>query len=149
MNLNELKKIQGNKRPAKRLGRGRGSGKGMHTVGRGQKGQKARQGYNLPRGFEGGQVPLFRRLPMMGGFKNPLSKDIIALDISKLNIFEDGSEVTVQNLLEKGVVKRLPKYGVKLLGSGKLTKKLTLKGFLVSKSAGEKIYKAGAKLINA
>ena len=149
MNLNGLRKISGNKKPAKRIGRGRGSGKGMHTVGRGNKGQKSRQGFNLPRGFEGGQVPLYKRLPTMGGFRNPSSKDIIAVNISRLNVFKSGSEITPQNLLERGIIKRLPKRGVKLLGNGLLTKKLTLKGFLVSNSASEKIQKAGAELINA
>jgi len=149
MNLNELRKISGNKRPSKRIGRGRGSGKGMHTVGRGNKGQKSRKGYNLPIGFEGGQVPLYKRLPTMGGFKNPLSKDIIIVKLSMLNDFKEGSEITPQLLLKSGIIKRIPKFGVKLLGNGKLTKKLTLKGFLVSDSAGKKTQKAGAILLNA
>ena len=146
MKLNELKKIEGNRTPKKRVGRGGGSCKGFHTTGRGQKGQKSRVGYKLPQGFEGGQVPLYKRLPQLGGFKNSRSKKFSALDLSKLEVFADGQEVTSTLLVEKGILKTVAKDGVKLLGGGKFAKKLILKGFFASKSAKISLEKSGSTL---
>jgi large subunit ribosomal protein L15 len=145
MELHNLIKIKTN-RSKKRLGRGIGSGKGGHTVGRGTKGQKARTGYNLPRGFEGGQVPLWKKVPQIGGFKSLRAKRIISISLSKFNLFEDGVVVTPQSLIDAGVLKRLNKSKVKVLDYGKLEKKVELKGFLFSKSAKDKLKKAGAKI---
>jgi large subunit ribosomal protein L15 len=130
-------------KPKKRIGRGYGSGKGGHTVGRGTKGQKARN--NVPVGFEGGQVPLYKRLPQIGGFRNPNQKDIVAIPVDRLNSFKEDSEVTPEKLVEAGVIRRVSEDGVKLLG-GKLEKKLKLKGFLMSKGA-EKAIKASGSLV--
>jgi large subunit ribosomal protein L15 len=144
MELHNL--IKTKKRDKKRLGRGIGSGKGGHTAGRGSKGQKARTGYNLPRGFEGGQVPLWKKIPQIGGFKSLRAKRIISVSLSKFNLFKDGNIVTPQNLIEAGVFKKLNKSKVKVLDYGKLEKKVEFKGFLFSKSAKEKLEKAGAKI---
>lgn len=146
MDLHKITKIKGNKRPSKRVGRGGGSGKGWHTTGRGQKGQKARVGYNLPIGFEGGQVPLFKRLPMIGGFRNHRAKRIVGISLDLLNHFREGATVEPKDLVEKNIIKQLPRDGVKILGSGKLEKKLTLKGFLYSASAKKLIEKSGSTL---
>lgn len=142
MELNKL--IKTNTKKAKRRGRGYSSGKGGHTIGRGAKGQKARNNVSL--GFEGGQVPLFKRLPQLGGFKNPTKKEIKGISLSALNVFKEGTEVTPESLLEKGIIKKMPKYGVKILANGELEKKLELKGFQTSKAAAEKIEKSGSKL---
>ena len=128
----------------KRLGRGIGSGKGGHTVGRGTKGQKARNTVSL--GFEGGQVPLYKKLPQMGGFKNPTKKDILTISLEKLNVFKEGSEITPKSLVEKGIIRKIPGNSVKILNGGELDKKLTLKGFTASKSALEKLKKSGSKI---
>ncbi len=144
MKLGRLPRTKMN-RDSKRLGRGIGSGKGGHTVGRGIKGQKSRNKVNL--GFEGGQVPLYKKLPQMGGFKNPTKKDILSISLSSLNTFKDGSEVTPDKLVEQGIVKRVPGNSIKILNNGDLTKKLTLKGFTASKSALEKIEKSGSKIL--
>jgi len=128
-----------------RRGRGHGSGNGK-TAGKGHKGQKARSG--APRiGFEGGQMPLYRRLPKRG-FTNINSKKIVAINVDALNIFEDGTEVTVKTLLEAGVIKETWD-GVKLLGNGELTKKLTVKVDAVSAGAKQKIEEAGGKVEEA
>ena len=136
-----------NLRPAKgsvhsdnfRRGRGHGSGNGK-TAGKGHKGQKARSG--APRiGFEGGQMPLYRRLPKRG-FKNINSKNIIAINVSMLNRFEDGASVTVESLMEIGLVSN-PRDGVKILGNGELTKKLNVAVNAYSASAIEKIQALG------
>lgn len=124
-----------------RRGRGHGSGNGK-TAGKGHKGQKARSGAPRP-GFEGGQMPLYRRIPKRG-FKCRNHKEIIAINLSALERFEDGSEVTVATLIEAGVVKN-PRDGVKILGNGELTKKLTVKVNAFSKSAVEKIEALGGK----
>lgn len=147
MNLHEIGKIKGNKRSSKRLGRGRGSGKGDHTVGKGQKGQKTRSKVSL--GFEGGQTPLYKRLPQMGGFTNPNSREIQTISLSSLNVFEDGAEVTPVSLVEKRVLKNLTKDGTKILANGELTKKLILKGFLFSDSARKKVEKTKSEIVNA
>jgi large subunit ribosomal protein L15 len=145
MQLNELIKIK-TIRSKKRLGRGIGSGKGGHTAGSGSKGQKVRTGYNLPRGFEGGQTPLWKRIPQIGGFKSPRRKRIISVPLSIFNLFDNGAVVIPVNLVEKGVLRKLNRYKVKVLNQGKLEKKVELKGFLYSKSAKEQLEKAGAKI---
>ena len=124
-----------------RKGRGHGSGNGK-TAGKGHKGQKARSGAPRP-GFEGGQLPLYMRLPKRG-FTNINSKDIVGINVELLNAFEDGAEVTVAALVEKGIVKN-PKDGVKILGNGELTKKLDVKVNAYSAGAAEKIQAAGGK----
>ena len=142
MNLSELKPAAGSKHSNEfRRGRGHGSGNGK-TAGKGHKGQKARSGAPRP-GFEGGQLPLYRRLPKRG-FTNINSKDIVAIGLDRLNVFEDGAEVTVETLMEKGIVKN-PKDGVKILGNGELTKKLTVQVDAFSKSAAERIEALGGK----
>lgn len=122
-----------------RRGRGHGSGNGK-TAGKGHKGQKARSGAPRP-GFEGGQMPLYRRLPKRG-FTNRNTKDIVSINITELNRFEDGAVVTIETLVENGVIKN-PKDGVKILGNGELTKKLTVKANAFSASAAEKIQALG------
>jgi large subunit ribosomal protein L15 len=125
-----------------RRGRGHGSGNGK-TAGKGHKGQKARSGAPRP-GFEGGQMPLYRRLPKRG-FKCINSKDIVGINVSALNRFEDGSEVTVETLIANGIVSN-PRDGVKILGNGELTKKLTVKANAFSAGAKEKIEAAGGQV---
>ena len=146
MELSNLIKQNGIKRKKKIVGRGIGSGKGGHTVGKGNKGQKARKGKKIAVGFEGGQVPLYKRLPQIGGFKNSRSRQVGVVNLSVLNQFEEGSNVTPQSLIDNGYFKMLPKHGVKLLASGKLEKKLTISGFIYSESAKEKITKSGSKI---
>ena len=142
MNLSELKPAAGSKHSDEfRRGRGHGSGNGK-TAGKGHKGQKARSGAPRP-GVEGGQLPLYRRLPKRG-FTNINSKDIVAIGLDRLNAFEDGAEVTVETLMDKGIVNN-PRDGVKILGNGELTKKLTVKVNAFSKSAVEKIEAVGGK----
>lgn len=142
MNLSELKPAAGSKHSnAFRRGRGHGSGNGK-TAGKGHKGQKARSGAPRP-GFEGGQLPLYRRLPKRG-FTNINSKEIVAIGLDRLNVFEDGAEVTIEALMDKGIIKN-PKDGVKILGNGELTKKLDVKVNAFSKSAAEKIQAVGGK----
>ena len=142
MNLSELKPAEGAKQSNEfRRGRGHGSGNGK-TAGKGHKGQKARSGAPRP-GFEGGQLPLYRRLPKRG-FTNINSKNIVGVGVDRLNAFEDGAEVTVAALVEKGIVSN-PKDGVKILGNGELTKKLDVKVNAYSASAAEKIQAAGGK----
>ena len=142
MNLSELKPAEGAKQSNEfRRGRGHGSGNGK-TAGKGHKGQKARSGSPRP-GFEGGQMPLYRRIPKRG-FTCINHKDIVAINVSVLDRFEDGAEVTVDTLVECGIVKN-PRDGVKILGNGELTKKLTVKANAFSKSAVEKIEALGGK----
>ena len=142
MDLSTLKPAEGSKHSANfRVGRGHGSGNGK-TAGKGHKGQKARSGSPRP-GFEGGQMPLYRRLPKRG-FTNINSKEIVAINLSVLERFEDGAEVSVASLIEAGVVKN-PRDGVKILGNGELTKKLTVKANAFSKAAAEKIEALGGK----
>ena len=140
MNLSELKPAVGSKHSNNfRRGRGHGSGNGK-TAGKGHKGQKARSGAPRP-GFEGGQMPLYRRIPKRG-FTNINSKEIVGINVDALNRFEDGAEVTVETLIESGIVKN-PKDGVKILGNGELTKKLTVKANAFSAGAAEKIQALG------
>lgn len=140
MNLSELRPAKGSKQGDKfRRGRGHGSGNGK-TAGKGHKGQKARSG--APRtGFEGGQMPLYRRLPKRG-FHNRNTKEIVAINVDMLNRFEDGAEVTAETLVALGVISN-PKDGVKILGNGELTKKLNVKVSAYSASAMEKIKALG------
>lgn len=142
MNLGELKPAQGSTKAAFRRGRGHGSGNGK-TAGRGHKGQKSRSGGGVRPGFEGGQMPLYRRLPKRG-FSCRNSKEIIAINISHLDRFNDGDEVTIEALKSKGLISKTGD-GVKILGNGEITKKLTVKVNYFSESAKEKIEKAGGK----
>lgn len=140
MNLSELKPAEGSKHNKNfRRGRGHGSGNGK-TAGKGHKGQKARSGATRI-GFEGGQMPLYRRLPKRG-FHNINAKEIVTLNVDKLNKFEDGADVTIESLREIGLIKS-PKDGVKILGNGELTKRLNVKVTAVSKTAAEKIKALG------
>ena len=142
MNLSELRPADGSKQSQNfRRGRGHGSGNGK-TAGKGHKGQKARSGATRI-GFEGGQMPLYRRLPKRG-FHNINKKIIVTINLDTLNRFEDGAEVTVESLMEMGIVKN-PRDGVKVLGSGELTKKLDVKLNAFSASAVEKIQALGGK----
>ena len=139
MKLNELSPAPGSVKKSFRVGRGNGSGAGK-TAGKGHKGQKARSGAPRP-GFEGGQLPLYMRLPKRG-FTNINSKEIVAINVDKLEKFEDGDVVTVAALQEKGIIKN-PKDGVKILGNGELTKKLTVKVHAFSEGAKTKIEALG------
>ena len=142
MNLHELSPAEGATKSSKRIGRGHGSGWGK-TAGKGHKGQKARAGYSRRIGFEGGQMPLQRRIPKRG-FNNIFAKSIIAVNVSALEAFEDGAEVTVEALYQKGIVKKACD-GIKILGNGSLSKKLTVKVNAFSESAKQKIEAAGGK----
>ncbi len=142
MRLDELKPAAGSTFTVKRVGRGIGSGTGK-TSGKGHKGQNARSGGGVRPGFEGGQMPIYRRLPKRG-FKNIFAKQYVTINIEALEAFEDGTEVTEALLLERGIVKKTLD-GVKVLGRGELTKKLTVKVTKYTESAKEKIEKAGGK----
>ena len=143
MNLHELSPAAGSNTKAYRKGRGAGSGNGK-TGGRGQKGQWARSGGGVRVGFEGGQMPLARRLPKRG-FHNIFAKPLEAINVSVLDKFEDGSVVDAKALLEKGILSKC-EYGVKILGNGSITKKLTVQASAFSASAKEKIEAAGGKV---
>ncbi|WP_299092087.1 50S ribosomal protein L15 [uncultured Metabacillus sp.] len=140
MKLHELKPAEGSRKTRNRVGRGIGSGNGK-TAGKGHKGQNARSGGGVRPGFEGGQTPLFQRLPKRG-FTNINRKDYAVVNLDKLNRFEEGTEVTPELLLETGVVSNV-KSGVKILGNGQLEKKLTVKANKFSASAKEAIESAG------
>ena len=142
MNLSELKPAEGSKSKAFRRGRGHGSGNGK-TAGRGHKGQGARTGSGGKAGFEGGQMPLYRRLPKRG-FTCRNSKEIIGINIQTLNIFDDGAVIDIDALKANGLISN-PKDGVKILGAGELEKKITVKVNAFSKVAKEKIEAAGGK----
>ena len=140
MDLSNLQPAAGSKQSDNlRRGRGHGSGNGK-TAGKGHKGQKARSGAPRP-GFEGGQMPLYRRLPKRG-FTNRNSLEIVGINLKALESFEDGSVITIDSLIESGIVKN-PKDGVKILGNGELTKKLTVKANAFSAKAQEKIEALG------
>lgn len=140
MNLSNLQPAEGSKHSDDfRRGRGHGSGNGK-TAGKGHKGQKARSGATRP-GFEGGQMPLYRRIPKRG-FTNRNTKTIVGINVSALERFEDGAVVTVESLMEIGIVKN-PQDGVKILGNGELTKKLTVKVDAFSEGAKSKIESVG------
>ena len=142
MRIHELKKPEGSTKAPKRIGRGQGTGQGT-TAGRGMNGQNSRSGGGVRLGFEGGQMPLYRRLPKRG-FNNKWAKEYAEVNIKDLNKFEDGATVDVEALLEKGIIKKALD-GVKVLGNGELEKKLTVKAKKFSKSAADKIEKAGGK----
>lgn len=140
MDLSNLQPAEGSRQSDSfRRGRGHGSGNGK-TAGKGHKGQKARSGAPRP-GFEGGQMPLYRRIPKRG-FNNRNTKEIVGINVSALERFEDGAEVTVAALIESGIVTN-PKDGVKILGNGEISKKLTVKVDAFSESAKAKIEAAG------
>lgn len=140
MDLSNLSPAMGSKHSDNfRKGRGHGSGNGK-TAGKGHKGQKARSGATRP-GFEGGQMPLYRRIPKRG-FTNRNTKIIVGINVSALNRFDDDAVVTVETLMETGIVSN-PKDGVKILGNGELTKKLTVKANAFSAGAEEKIKALG------
>ena len=142
MKLHELSPSEGSKKDRFRVGRGHGSGNGK-TAGKGHKGQNARSGGGVRPGFEGGQMPIYRRLPKRG-FNNIFAKQYVTINIDVLEAFEDGTEVTEAMLKEKGIISKTLD-GVKLLGRGELTKKLTVKVTKYTESAKEKIEKAGGK----
>lgn len=142
MKLHELAPAPGSTTAAKRLGRGTGSGLGK-TSGKGHKGAKARSGGGKGPGFEGGQMPLTRRIPK-SGFKNPFRKEFAIVNVSSLDLFENGSTITAQTLIDAGLIKKTLD-GVKVLGGGDLTKKLTVQLNHFSVSAKEKIESAGGK----
>ena len=143
MKLHELEKNIGTKHSKKRVGRGSGSGLGK-TSGRGQKGQKARSGGSINPVFEGGQLPLYRRLPKRGFSNYPFKKEYAVINLSDLNVFEDGTVVTPALLKEKGIVKKQLS-GIKVLGEGQLDKKITVQAHKFSKSALDKINESGSK----
>ncbi len=144
MKLHELKPAEGSTKSRKRVGRGTGSGLG-NTAGRGHKGQKARSGGGVRPGFEGGQMPMSRRLPKRG-FTNNFGKEYTVINVADLEErFENGAEVTVEALFAVGLIKKVLD-GVKVLGDGDLTKSLTVKVHKVSKTAADKITAAGGKV---
>ena len=143
MKLHELKPAEGSRKAPKRVGRGTGSGLGRNA-GKGEKGQNARSGGGVRPGCEGGQMPLYRRLPKRG-FTNIFAKQYVSINVDRLNVFENGTEITPEVLLERRVVSKV-KDGVKILGNGTLERNLTIKGCKFSKSAAEKIEAAGGKV---
>ena len=138
--LNQLKPVEGASKVRNRVGRGTSSGNGK-TAGRGQKGQNSRSGGGVRPGFEGGQIPLFQRLPKRG-FKNVNRKEYAVVNVSDLNVFENGAEVTIETLIKAGLVNKTYD-GVKVLGNGTLEKKLTVKASKFSASAEAAIKNAG------
>ena len=142
MNLHELAPVMGSTHVNKRKGRGTGTGNGK-TAGRGHKGQKARSGGKVRIGFEGGQMPLARRIPKRG-FNNIFAKPLDAVNVSALERFDNGTEIDVQTLLDAGVLSKC-RYGFKVLGHGNLTKSLTVKAAAFSEGAKAKIEAAGGK----
>jgi len=139
--LSNLHPCPGERKARTRVGRGEGSGKGK-TAGRGTKGAGARSGVSIPAGFEGGQMPLHRRLPKFG-FKNPFAKDFEAINLEKLANLEAGTHVTAQFLKEQGIVSRIGKDGVKILGRGEVGVALHVRVAKLTRSAAEKITAAG------
>ena len=142
MKLHELAPVVGSTHVGKRKGRGIGTGNGK-TAGRGHKGLYARSGGKVRAGFEGGQMPLVRRIPKRG-FNNVYAKPLTAINLAVLNRFEDGAVVDAAALIEKGIISACP-YGLKVLSNGTLTKKITVKAAAFSESAKEKIEQAGGK----
>lgn len=143
MKLHELQPAPGSRTTARRLGRGAGSGLGK-TSGKGHKGQKARSGGGVRPGFEGGQMPLTRRLPKRG-FYNPFGKEFTIVKLSDLEAFENDTVVTVELLLQSGLIRKLEKNGVKILGNGELTKRLTVQAAAFTVAAQQKIEALGGK----
>ena len=142
MKLNELAPAQGSAKAAWRKGRGPGSGNGK-TAGKGHKGQNARSGGGVRPGFEGGQLPLYRKLPKRG-FNNRFAVDYAIVNVAALNVFEDGAVVDLDALVAAKIVRK-PLDGLKVLGNGELTKKITVKATVFSATAKEKIEAAGGK----
>lgn len=143
MKLHELRPVEGS--TSKKKGKGRGTASGLgETAGRGEHGQNSRSGGGVRIGFEGGQMPLTRRLPKRGFTSRNKSKYVV-IGLADLNVFEDGTEVTPELLVERGIIKK-PFDGIKILANGELEKKLTIKAHKVSKSAAEKIAAAGGKV---
>ncbi len=142
MKLHELSPAEGSKKDAKRIGRGHGSGNGK-TAGKGHKGQKARAGRGIGPGFEGGQMPLQRRVPKRG-FNNIFAEEVAVINVANLEVFEDGAVVDNAALKAKGIIKK-EAVPVKVLGNGKLSKKLTVQVSAYSASAAQKIEAAGGK----
>lgn len=140
MKLHDLKPQEGSRKAPKRIGRGSGSGWGK-TSARGQKGQKSRSGGGVRPGFEGGQMPLARRIPKRG-FTNIFAKEYTTINVSDLNVFEDGTEITAEFLKEQKFISKIND-GLKVLGNGELNKKLTVKAKKFTKTAQEKIANAG------
>ena len=140
MKLHELSPVPGSRKKKKRLGQGLGSGQGK-TAGKGHKGQKARSGGGVRPGFEGGQMPLSRRLPKRG-FTNIFAKEYAIVNVSDLNVFEEGTVVTAELLLETRIIRKALD-GLKVLGNGEITKKLTVKATKFTQTAAEKIAAAG------
>ncbi|MCA9382108.1 50S ribosomal protein L15 [Candidatus Dojkabacteria bacterium] len=147
MKLHDLGKIKSNKK-MKRIGRGYGSGKGGHTVGRGIKGQKSRTGFKPPmRGFEGGQMPLHRRLPKVKGFKRGMfKKDTLEFTLTDLNTLKDGTVLNFEYLEKEGYFAKAKPQKVKILGNGKLEKKVKVEGIATTKTAKAAIEKAGGSV---
>ena len=143
MKLQDLKPAEGSKKSPKRIGRGTASGWGK-TAGRGQDGQNSRSGGGTRPGFEGGQMPLYRRLPKRG-FTNIFAKEYSCINVDRLNVFENGTEITQELLVEKRIIRKIHD-GVKILGNGKLEKNLSVKVSKFSKAAAEKIEAAGGKV---
>lgn len=144
MKLNELRFPEGSKKIRNRVGRGTSSGNGK-TSGKGHKGQKARSGYSRKAGFEGGQLPLYRRLPKRGFSNARFKEEYAVLNLSDLNQFDEGTVVTPELLKETGIIKKQLS-GIKILGNGSLEKKLTIKAHKFSMTAKEKIEAAGGKV---
>ena len=143
MKLHELSPAEGSARDSYRKGRGPGSGNGK-TAGKGHKGQNARSGGGVRPGFEGGQIPLYRKHPKRG-FNNKFAKVYTVVNVEQLNVFEDGTVVDIEALMAKKIVRKVVD-GVKILGNGELTRKLTVKATVFSASAKEKIEAAGGKI---
>lgn len=142
MKLNELKPAPGSKKTRKRVGRGESSGLGK-TCGKGSNGQKSRSGASIPAGFEGGQMPLIKRVPKRGFSNYPFKKEYALINVMDLEeLFDDGTEITAELLLESGVIKKVLD-GIKVLGDGDITKKFTVKVQKISESAKNKIEAAG------
>lgn len=144
MKLNTIAPAEGAKTSQKRLGRGIGSGLGK-TSGKGHKGQWARSGGGVRPGFEGGTMPLTRRLPKRG-FHNHFRKNYTEVNVAQFNCFDEGAVITAELLLEKGIIGKIDKYGLKVMGDGEISKKLTVKASKFTKAAEEKIVKAGGSI---
>jgi len=143
MNLHELSPAEGSRQDGFRVGRGIGSGNGK-TCARGHKGQKSRSGYSRKRGFEGGQMPLHRRLPKRGFNNKRFAKPLTAVNLSAFDGFESGAAVGLSDLMERGIVRKCP-YGLKVLGTGEIKKALTIQAAAFSETARQKIEAAGGK----
>lgn len=142
MKLNQLTAVPGATKEAKRIGRGHGSGNGK-TAGKGHKGQKARAGHGMRPGFEGGQMPLQRRIPKRG-FNNIFAKEVVSVNVGSLNCFEDGAQVDLEALMSAGILKKAGD-SLKILAGGEISKKLTVKADAFSEAAKAKIEAAGGK----